>query len=70
MTIEVFKTNVENEAQAAEVRQLLMQYFPSSRINFDLHDTDRILRVEGMDFTVEQVVALVNAEGVVCTILD
>lgn len=44
--VEVFKTNVEQETQAAEVLSALADHFPSYKINFDLQDCDRILRVE------------------------
>lgn len=69
MTIEVFKTNVVNDMQAQAIR-LLLQHFPGSRINFDLHDCDKVLRMEGTDFTTEKVILLVNQEGVFCNVLD
>lgn len=70
MTIEVFKTNVADEAQANDVRRMLQQHFPHSRINFDLHDCDKVLRIEGADFTTENVMLLVKGKGIVCKILD
>lgn len=45
--LEIFKTNVTTLSEADEVLKNLRMYFPSCRINFDLHDCDRILRVEG-----------------------
>ncbi len=44
--IEIFKTNVEELSEARRIVEKLYQHFPSYRINFDLHDCDRILRVE------------------------
>lgn len=44
--IEIFKTNVSNERQAARVLKLLGARLPGCRFNFDLEDCDRILRAE------------------------
>ncbi|HEX5025044.1 MAG TPA: hypothetical protein VFV68_07215 [Agriterribacter sp.] len=44
--IEVFKTNVQQKLEAERLKNALLDYFPSYRINFDLHDCDKILRVE------------------------
>jgi hypothetical protein len=68
--IEVFKTNVETTSDASNMVQMLLQYFPGSRINFDLQDCDKILRVEGKDFSAEKVVLLLKQNGFHCSILD
>jgi hypothetical protein len=70
MTIEVFKTNVGDENQANELKSVLMHHFPGSRVNFDLHDSDRVLRIEGTDFTVKEVMLLISARGVICSMLE
>ena len=60
--IEVFKTNV-NSTSAQTLLAELQIHFPSCKINFDLEDCDRILRVEGLDFctkTIEKIVASSN----------
>ena len=69
MMIEVFKTNVPDEKQAGDIKQLLLRHFPSSRINFDLHDCDKILRIEGNDFSSERVRELVKDSGFACDML-
>lgn len=68
--IEVFKTNVYNMQDAHRIVAFLSDHFPGSRINFDLHDCDKILRLEGYDFTVEKVLALVKQKGFECCLLD
>ncbi len=68
--IEVFKTNVETASDANNIVQLLLQHFPCSRINFDLQDCDKILRVEGKDFCTDKVMLLVNKNGFLCEVLD
>lgn len=68
--IEVFKTNVEEVTHARKLIGLLLQHFPDSKINFDLSDCDRILRVEGTDFRPEKVLVLVEEAGYYCRPLD
>ena len=68
--IEVFKTNVYDHEDAERMVKFLSVSFPASRINFDLHDCDKILRVEGIDFTVEKVMHLVRQNGFECCVLD
>jgi len=68
--IEVFKTNVEEACHAKNVIALLLQHFPGSKINFDLHDCDKILRVEGENFAIEKVISLVIENGFSCMVLE
>ena len=68
--IEVFKTNVQKVSQANRLIDLLLQYFPDSKINFDLKDCDKILRVEGINFIPEKVALLVNDNGFTCMVLE
>lgn len=46
MTVEVFKTNIQRKRTAAKVKMELLILFPDCKINFDLDDCDRILRIE------------------------
>jgi hypothetical protein len=68
--IEVFSTNVHESPQADKLVGLLRQQFPNSRINFDLDDRDKILRVEGADFHPVEVISLVTEQGFDCKILE
>jgi hypothetical protein len=68
--IEVFKTNVEEAGHAKHVIALLLQHFPCARINFDLHDCDKILRVEGENVATEKVIGLVAESGFTCIVLE
>ena len=68
--IEVFKTNVEESAQASKIIDLLLEHFPGNKINFDLHDCDKILRVEGKHFMPEKIKDLVIEKGFMCDILE
>lgn len=68
--IEVFKTNVNEPSQARSLVTLLLRHFPGSRINFDLHDSDKILRIEGADFNPENVMLVVTQKGYECIALE
>jgi hypothetical protein len=68
--IEVFKTNVHEHTRAAELVSLLLHHFPDGRINFDLNDCDRILRIDKPELQTEQVIAVMTAEGFQCTVLE
>jgi len=52
--VEVFKTNVRNTREAKRVIQKLAEEFPKHKINFDLSDCDRILRIQGNDISKEK----------------
>lgn len=47
--VDVFRTTVQTQKDAAQVLNLLKEYFPNHLINFDLDDCDKILRIEGVD---------------------
>jgi len=68
--IEVFKTNVQFEEQGERILASLAQLFSSLKINFDLEDCDKILRVEGNDFSVELIRETVHRFGHTCELLE
>jgi hypothetical protein len=68
--IEVFATNVQEAAEASRLVALLTRHFPGNRINFDLSDCDKILRVEGRNFTADGIIMLLNHTGYVCSVLE
>ena len=68
--VEVFKTNVPNQQAARQLLAAFGQQLPGSKINFDLEDCDRILRVEGETVNGSQVIELVEASGFQCMVLE
>jgi len=68
--IEVFRTNIETTSDAHNLIEMLDQLLPGSHINFDLHDCDKILRVEGNDFSVDAIVSLLSKKGFNCEVLE
>ena len=68
--VEVFKTNVQKRAQSKILLCVLSEVFPSFKINFDLSDCDKILRVEGDNMKVLPIMKLVKKYGFKCEVLD
>jgi hypothetical protein len=67
--IEIFKTNVEEQDEARSLVMLLAHQFPGRRINFDLQDCDKILRMEGDCFNSANVELLLAENGFDCAVL-
>ena len=68
--VEVFKTNVQKKTQSKMLLRVLSEAFPSFKINFDLTDCDKILRVEGENMEVLRIMILVKEHGFKCEVLD
>jgi hypothetical protein len=68
--IEVFKTNVEEVHDAAELATVLLQHFPACSVSFDLEDCDRVLRVEGKNVSAVAIERLFAGRGFVCARMD
>jgi len=68
--VEVFKTNVQKKIQSKVLLCILCEAFPSFKINFDLSDCDKVLRVEGDNMEALRIMLLVKEYGFTCEILD
>jgi hypothetical protein len=68
--VEVFKTNVKYTAQAEKMVAALKQHFTGARINFDLDDCDKILRVEGENIDAGIVNSVLRKNGFYCEVLE
>ena len=68
--VEVFKTNVQKKRQSKLLLSILSETFPSFKINFDLSDRDKVLRVEGDNMEVLRIMFLVKEHGFNCEVLD
>lgn len=68
--VEVFKTNVNDAELAQQLIQKLLNYFSFFKVNFDLDDCDKILRIEGDYIMPEKVIELVLDHGCFCQVLD
>ena len=68
--VEVFKTNVQKKAQSKMLLGILSEAFPSVKVNFDLSDCDKVLRVEGDPLEALRIRILVREYGFICEVLD
>ncbi len=68
--VEVFKTNVQEDFQAQQLVNVLLRHLPDSKINFDLEDCDKVLRVEGKNLVAVKLVTLVEENGFSCRELE
>ncbi len=68
--VEVFKTNVYAVSNSEKIIELLYQHFPECKINFDLDDCDKILRIEGFSIENEKIKLIVNENGYLCEELE
>lgn len=68
--VEVFKTDVINFRQARELVIMIENCFEVARVNFDLDDCDRILRIEAKDpFDTDSLINLLGRMGVHAEVL-
>jgi hypothetical protein len=68
--VEVFKTNIEDRRLAARLRAELELLFPGTRINFDLEDCDKILRIESAACIKAEIEAVMATKGFWCEELE
>jgi len=61
--VEVFKTDVQKKAKSKMLLRILSEAFPSFKINFDLSDCDKVLRVEGDNMEALPIMILVKEYG-------
>ena len=68
--VEVFKTNVQRKTQSKMLLSILSEAFPSLKINFDLSDCDKVLRVEGDNMEALRIMIILKEYGFNCEVLD
>lgn len=68
--IEIFKTNIQEPAQAATVLKAIKEKLPGARIHFDHNDSDKIIRVEAPVINTETVVSIIHALGFTCKLME
>ncbi|WP_258105597.1 hypothetical protein [Marinoscillum sp. MHG1-6] len=70
--VEIFKTNISSEEQAASIVEYLQCNFPGIHFNFDLDDCDRILRAapstQKMD--IEAIIDTLRTFNLDCEVLE
>jgi hypothetical protein len=64
--ISVFKTSVKHKKDTILIKKL----FENLRIDFDLEDCDKILRVEGNSYTANEIIQKIGLLGFRCEELE
>lgn len=67
--VAIFCTNVEDRSSAMLLLRKLERALPCCRINFDLQDCDRILRVAGDTIDTQLIIAILEAHQFHCSAL-
>lgn len=67
--VEVFKTNIDNAEQADSIKNIILEHFPYYKINFDLGDCDKILRVE-VSISPNAIIDIVKGHNYICEVLE
>ena len=69
--VEVFRTNIADLKDADRLKKELSVLYPSSKVNFDLEDCDRILRIEASNnVDISQVIFIGHQLGVTIELLE
>jgi hypothetical protein len=68
--VEVFKTNVQRRELAEQLASIIRGRLAFCKINFDLEDCDKILRVEGDQISVETIIGILSTHGLECEVLE
>lgn len=68
--IEVFKTSIYKQKDALQIQELFSEYLPALKINFDLDDCDKILRVEGHQISAQKIIEILDMQGHYCKLLE
>ena len=64
--VEVFKTNIQRKRTAARIKMELLLLFPDCKINFDLDDCERILRIESAMCIGRKIEEVLSEKGFYC----
>ncbi|MBA4853079.1 hypothetical protein [Emticicia sp. BO119] len=68
--VEVFKTNIQERKHASLLFEVLRRQFPLFKINFDLDDCDKILRIEGDRISNDRIMTIIHMNGYQCQVLE
>ncbi len=68
--VEIFKTNIHDETSANKIIVELLETLSGFKINFDLDDCDKILRVESDKVIPDDIVKIIKRKGFSCEVLE
>ncbi|RNL91393.1 hypothetical protein ED312_04250 [Sinomicrobium pectinilyticum] len=62
--VEIFRTDITDPVRADICALVLSRHFPHAGIDFDLEDTDHILRIEDSDIDPEGIISVLKSMGI------
>jgi hypothetical protein len=65
--IAIFQTNVASTSTAQKIIRGLIRRYDGYKITIDVQDQDHILRIEGADFRIEDIIAFITSNGFKCS---
>ena len=68
--VEVFKTTIQKQTAAMTLLKVLSRQFPLLKINIDLDDCDKVLRVEGHNISPKKIIEILHVNGYQCEMLE
>jgi hypothetical protein len=68
--IYVFKTSVKTKIQAKKLKPHIDKILPKAKWNFDLHDCDKILRIDSDENIILPIIDLLTAHSFDCEELE
>ena len=66
----IFKTSVKTKIQAKKLKLHIDKILPNATWNFDLKDSDQILRIDSEENVVLQIIDLLNVHNHSCEELE
>lgn len=66
----VFKTSVKTKMQVKELKPHIDKRLPKAKWNFDLEDSDKILRIDSEENIVLMIIDLLNIHNYSCEELE
>ncbi len=68
--VEVFKTNVQTKKQSIIMLSILREMITAYKINFDLSDCDKILRIEAEQINIDEIIKIFFHSNFKCEVLQ
>lgn len=68
--IAIFKTNNKYQEDANFVLQELKKHYTACKATLDLEDCDKVLRIEGIGFTIKSIIKVISDLGYYCNELE
>ena len=66
--IEVFITNIQNTFESEQIKEDILTAYPKLKVDFDLEDIDRVLRIEGF-FNSNEIIEILSSKNYKCEIM-